>query len=306
MMTTSQIVTVKGRHDHARRRSAGARRLSVVGVVGRGLVWALVALNVLLIIWMIVTSLRPTAEIIKNPLAIPAQPHWDNFARAWSAGNFGPAFVNSITVTLVASVVTVAIAAPAAYVLARSTRKLARPITVFFALGLGVPGQVLIIPIYVAMSGIQNLLGIPLINSPGGLIVVLVGLNMPFAVFLLSGFFATLPLEIEEAAALDGATAARTFWMIMLPLARPGLTTAMLLTAIGCWNETLFSLVLLSERESRTLPIALIQVLNAATYQGADWGMTFAGITILVLPMLAMFMWLGRRVMEGVTAGVGK
>lgn len=306
-MTATEVITT-GRRSPRRvaDRRAGATRVGFGGTIGRVLVWSLVAFNIFLVVWMILSSLRQTRDFVRNPLALPLQPYWENFAHAWSAGNFGPAFLNSILVTIVASVVVVAIAAPASYVLARSTRRVAGPLTVFFALGLGVPGQVLLIPIYVALASIQNVTGIQLINSTLGLIIVLIGLNIPFTVFLLTGFFSTLPGEIEEAAALDGAGAVRTFLTIMLPLARSGLTTALILAAIGCWNETLFSLVLLSERDSRTLPIALIQVMNAASYQGADWGMIFAGITILVLPMLLIFMWLGRRIMEGVTAGVGK
>ncbi|WP_439902171.1 carbohydrate ABC transporter permease [Microbacterium azadirachtae] len=305
MTSATRVLTTAGsRRGRAPRSAAG--KVGVAGGIGRALVWLLVAFNIFLIAWMVVSSLRSTADYLRQPLGLPVPPHLENYANAWTIGDFGVAFLNSASVTLISAFLAVAIAAPAAYALSRSTRWIAPKITAAFALGLGVPGQVLLIPIYIGLAQVQQNTGIPLIDSQLGLTIVLVGLNLPFTVFLLTGFFASLPGEIEEAAALDGASGLRTFVTIMLPLARPGLTTAMTLAAIGSWNETLFSLVLLTDKSTRTLPIALIQIMNSAAFNGADWGSIFAGMTLMVLPLLIVYTWLGRRIVAGMTVGAGK
>ncbi len=136
--------------------------------------------------------------------------------------------------------------------------------------------------------------------------LVYIGVSMPFTVFLLTAFFRSLPLEMEEAAALDGTTAFGTFWRITLPLAKGGILTAFVLQVISHWNETLLALTLLQSTEKYTLPVALISFIQQQTYSGADWGGLFAGLCIVVLPMLAIYLWLGRRLTEGLTLGMGK
>lgn len=310
-MTTSEDLpmterTRPGRPVPRRHVPSGRRRVPWPGRIGRVLVWALVGLNLFLIAWMFLTALRNSVEYVEHPIGLPIPPQVDNFVKAWTVGNFGGAFLNSVVATVVGSTLAVAIGTPAAYALSRSTRRVAGPLTIAFVLGLGVPGQVLLIPVYLGLAQTQQHTGLPLLNSVYGLILVLIGLNMPFTVFVLTGFFSSLPGELEEAAALDGLSAVSTFLRIMLPLARSGLMTALILAAIGSWNETLFSLVLLTDKASRTLPIALIQVLDSSAFSGTDWGTIFAGITLLVLPMLLIFTWLGRRIVEGMTVGVGK
>ncbi len=289
-----------------RRRSSRKDRISPGGYVGRTVVWLLVAFNLFLLVWMAVTSLRDTRDIARDPLGIPATPFWENFSTAWNTGGFGTAAINSVVATLVSSLLVVAISAPAAYVLAKSTRKISPTLTLMFVLGLGVPGQVVLVPIYIMMAKFQDVSHLQMLNSVQGLIIVLVGLGIPFTVFLLAGFFRSLPIEIEEAAAIDGSSGIRTFVQIVLPLARSGLVTAVMLAVITGWNETLFSLVLLTTSENRTLPIALLAFIDQAQFNGADWGGLFAGRVMVVTPVLALFIWLGRRIVEGMTVGISK
>ncbi|WP_207343588.1 carbohydrate ABC transporter permease [Arthrobacter sp. E3] len=289
-----------------RRRSSRKDRISPGGYVGRTVAWLLVAFNLFLLVWMAVTSLRDTRDIVRDPLGVPAVPFVENFTNAWNTGGFGTAAINSVIATLVSSLLVVAISAPAAYVLAKSTRKLSSTFTLLFVLGLGVPGQVLLVPVYIMMAKFQDISHLQMLNSIQGLVLVLVGLGIPFTVFLLAGFFRSLPVEIEEAAAIDGSSGIRTFIQIVLPLARSGLVTAFMLAVITGWNETLFSLVLLTTSENRTLPIALLAFLDQAQFNGADWGGLFAGIVMVVTPVLALFIWLGRRIVEGMTVGISK
>jgi multiple sugar transport system permease protein/N-acetylglucosamine transport system permease protein len=215
-------------------------------------------------------------------------------------GDFAVATWNSLLTTVVSSVLTVAIAAPCAYYLSRVDNRLTRGLSLYFILGLGIPAQVILIPLFVMLNKVY------LTDSIIGLNLVYIGVSMPFTVFLLTAFFRSLPLEMEEAAALDGTTAFGTFWRITLPLAKGGILTAFILQVISHWNETLLALTLLQSTEKYTLPVALISFVQQQTYSGADWGGLFAGLVMVVLPMLVIYVWLGRRLTEGLTLGMGK
>ncbi|MBT2505672.1 carbohydrate ABC transporter permease [Streptomyces sp. ISL-98] len=170
--------------------------------------------------------------------------------------------------------------------------------TSLFAIGLGIPAHAAFLPLYQVMAPLS------LVNNLRGLWLLCTATSMPFAVFFLTGFFRPLPAELEEAAALDGASPSYTFWRIMLPLARSGLITLLLLNVINHWGETFFALVFIQEQELQTLP--LLGFMQQMQYNGADWGGLFAGIAVVVLPLVALYVWLGRRIIEGMTLGSGK
>lgn len=296
-------MTIASSRRPSPRRSGGTVQLSGNGpfrFAGSSLIWLLVAFNILLLVWILLQSFRDTSEIFSNPWGLPTSLSWDNFVTAWNASDFGIATLNSINVAVVSSVLAVGIAAPAAYYLSRQENRLTNALTVYFVLGLGVPVQVILIPLFVMLARMY------LIDSLLGLNLVYVGVSMPFTVYLLTAFFRSLPTELEEAAALDGSSPAGTFFRIMLPLAKGGLLTAFVLQVISHWNETLLALTLLQTTEHYTLPIALISFVQQQTYSGADWGGMFAGLTIVIMPMVITFVWLGRRLTEGLTLGMGK
>lgn len=284
---------------HRRRRTplAGSGPLRTVGLV---LLWLFVAANVAGLVWVILQAFRDTRSILTSPFGLPESLAWGNFVRAWGVSDFATATVNSVVVTLVSSVLTVALAAPAAYFLSRHESRLSRGLTMYFILGLGVPAQVILIPLFVMLNSVL------LTDSLLGLNLVYIGVSMPFTVFLLTGFFRSLPAELEEAAVLDGASPTVTFVRVMLPVARGGILTAFVLQLISHWNETLLALTLIQSTESYTLPLALISFVQQQTYSGADWGGLFAGLCIVIIPMLVVYMWLGRRLSEGLTLGMGK
>ena len=271
--------------------------LRTVGIV---IVWISVALGVLLLGWVVLQSLRDTREILGQPFGIPKELQWSNYARAWSQGNFGIAAWNSITTTLISSVLTVVVAAPAAYYLGRVETRFTEGLTFYFILGLGIPAQVILIPLFVMLSNVG------LTNSLIGLNLVYIGISMPFTVFLLVGFFRSLPAEVEEAAAIDGASPWTTMIKITMPLAKGGILTAFILQVISHWNETLLALTLMSSTDKYTLPVALISFIQRQTYSGADWGGEFAGIALIVLPMLGLYLWVGSKLSAGLTVGIGK
>jgi len=274
-------------------------RARTARAAGLGAVWLFVAAGLLLLVWMVLTSLRDSRAIFDRPWALPDPWQLSNYRTAFGSG-FGRAAVNSVLVSGSAALVAVVLAAPAAYALSRRLNTLAGPLTMLFVLGLGVPGQVLLIPVFFMLTEVN------LVDTLPGLFLVYVGLAMPFTVFLLTGFFRSLPGELEEAAALDGASPARTFWQVVLPLARSGLLTAFILQLINNWNETLFALALMQSNDNFTLPLVLARFIGEQQYRGADWGGMFAGLCLIVAPMLLLYGWLSRRIITGMTLGIGK
>jgi len=268
--------------------------------VGIAAVWLFVAGCVAMLVWVLIQSVRDTRSILNDPWGLPSTLKWANYVTAWSGSGFATATFNSTWTALLSAVLIVLVSAPAAYWLSRYETWFTNSLTMYFVLGLGVPIQVILIPLFVMLNYAH------LTNSLVGLVVVYVGTSIPFTVFLLTGFFRSLPMELEEAAAIDGSSPFGTFWRIMLPLAKGGILTAFVLQLISHWNETLLALTLLQSTRSYTLPVALIAFVQQQTYSGADWGGLFAGLVIVIFPMLAVYLWLGRRLSEGLTLGMGK
>ncbi len=268
--------------------------------IGTGIVWAIVAADIVLLVWVALTSLRGSGDILQHPFGLPTAPKPGNYAKAVSDGGFGQAAINSLINATVSSALAIVLAAPCAYALARRRTRTSSALTMTFAMGLGVPGQVLIVPMFVGLAAVN------LVDTHTGLIIVYTGLAMPFTVYLLTGFFTGVPAVLEEAAMMDGAGSLRTFLQVIVPVARGGLITAFLLQFIGAWNETLFALVLTHSQDKITLPVALNEFIATQQFNGLDYGTMFAGICIILAPMLALFSWLGTRIIQGMTVGIGK
>jgi N-acetylglucosamine transport system permease protein len=293
--TTQALPRTEGRTNAPRRRRR--HQIGPLTRSGGALAWALALFNIGVAVWMVLASLKSTHEIFARPWGLPARWLWSNYVSAWGASNFGPALVNTVVLVAGTAVATVVLAAPAAYALARITNRMTGGLTVLFAVGLGIPAQAIILPLFTLM----NQLG--LVDSLGGLWVLYTATSVPFTVFFLTGFFGSLPGALEEAAALDGASPLRTFWQIMLPLARSGIITVTILNVIQHWGETLFALIFLQTEQHQTLSLALLGFLQRMQYNGADWGVLFAGVCTVVLPVLVCYVWLGRRIIEGMTLG---
>lgn len=268
--------------------------------ISSAIVWLVVAFNLVLVALVLLSSFKTTTEVFQSPLRLPAVWRFGNWADAWSGSGFGRAALNTVVLVVLTSIAIVLISAPAAYALARSGARGSRSMTTFFVLGMGIPPQVIVIPLFLELASLH------LVNSLTGLGLVYLGSSLPFTVYLLTGFFRSLPDELEEAAMLDGAGAVRTFLKVMLPLARSGLVTALMLNAVGLWNEVLMAIVFIQSDSKFTLSLALMALLSRIQYSGADYGLLFAGISIMILPMLLLFLWLRRQVIEGMTLGMGR
>lgn len=280
-----------------------------MAVVRRTATWAVLLLYALIVIyplfWVVCASLRPSAEINQNPWGLPLQPLWDNYVVAWqgdvASGDLGlaQAFVNSVVVTASSLILLLMFGAMAAYVLARYVFRGSGVLYNVFLFGMMFPVFLGVIPLYLLL----NHLG--LLNSFAGLVVAYVAYSLSFTIFIMTGFFKTLPSELAEAGAIDGCSHWSVFWRIMLPLARPGLITAGIFNAIGLWNEYPLALVIMTENELRTLPLAIANLAQKQHYQ-TNWGALFAGIVIVLIPTLVGYVLFQRRMTAGLTAGAVK
>ncbi len=255
-------------------------------------------------VWVAYSSLKSDKEIFVHAFALPeaGKLHPENYARAWAEARFGDYFLNSVIVTGVSVALITLLGAMAAYALARFTHRLGRAVFWLFLAGLMLPAQLAMVPLFFELRALG------LLNSRLGLVLVYTANGLPFAIFILAGFFQTLPRSLYEAAVVDGCTEAGAFWHVMLPLARPGLVTVAVFQFIGVWKEYFFAFLLLSgdpAGAARTLPLGLANLAITAQYQG-DQGMLFAGLVLVTLPILAVYVVLQNYLVKGVTAGAVK
>lgn len=261
--------------------------------------WLLGLLVVLPLGWVLLSSLKTSHEIVASPWALPAAPQWTNYAKAWSEAGIGRYFCNSLIVSVASLALLLPIGAMAAYVLAKHPFRGSRVIFGAFLGGMMFPNLLVIVPLFLLLRSFH------LLDTRIGLVAVYVAYSLSFTVFVLSGFFQTLPDELAEAAALDGATDAGTFWRVMLPIARPGMLVVAIFNAIGLWNEYNLAKVLLQTEGNTTLPLGLERLTMTEHYQ-SDWGALFAALVIVMAPVLALYWPFRDRIAETMVAGAVK
>lgn len=259
--------------------------------------WALFILFVFA--WVFLASFKDNRELFSSFWSLPDKIQWVNYVTAWINSNLAGYFFNSVVVVTISVIGIVIISAPAAYILARIPFKGREFITISFVIGIGIPYQAVLIPLYLL------LVQMGLINSLGGLIVVYIAVSLPFTIFILTGFFNTISTNFEEAAAIDGASPNRTFWAIMFPMARPGIITVVILNSVALWNEFLFANAFINTDGKYTLNVGLYKFYQTMQYN-SDWVALLAGVVIVVLPILLFYFWLSDRIIEGMTMGSGK
>lgn len=255
-------------------------------------------------LWVVSSSLKGNADIFRHTFAFPdfADLRFENYERAWHEASFADYFLNSALVTTCSVALITGLGAMAAYALARFALPGGRVIFWLFLAGLMIPAQLAVVPLFFELRALG------LLNSRLGLILVYTANGLPFAVFILAGFFRSLPRSLYEAAIIDGANEWTAFWRVMLPLARPGLVTVAIFQFIGVWKEYFFAFMFTSgdvTGGARTLPLGLANLAITAQYR-SDYGSLFAGIVLVALPLLAVFLLLQRHIVKGITAGAVK
>jgi ABC-type glycerol-3-phosphate transport system permease component len=255
-------------------------------------------------VWVAYSSLKPDELIFRDAFSLPVADdlRTENYRNAWREARFGDYFFNSVLVTTVAVALIVGLGAMAGYALARFYHPLGKVVFWLFLAGLMIPAQLAVIPLFFEMRALG------LLNSRAGLILVYTANGLPFAIFILAGFFRGLPRSLYEAAVIDGCGEFGAFTRVLLPLARPGLVTVAIFQFIGVWKEYFFAFMLVGgdlDGSARTLPLGLANLSITAQYR-TDYGMLFAGLVLVTLPILGVYLLLQRHIIKGIAAGALK
>jgi raffinose/stachyose/melibiose transport system permease protein len=276
------------------RRAGGRRRPNVPAAVA-GLIW--LAVIILPVYYVVVTSLRTQQGFFSgNPLALPTHPTLENY-RLVLDNDFAQYFVNSVIVTVATVAFAVTVSFMAAFTIVRGTRRMNRMIFTVFLVGLAIPLQATIVPIYWMITRLH------LYDTLLALILPSTAFAIPLSVIILVNFLRDVPNELFEAMRLDGASHWQTMWRLALPLVRPAVTTVAVYQALNVWNAFLFPLILTQSPEKRVLPLALWSFQGQFT---VNIPAILAAVVLSTLPILAIYVLGRRQLVAGLTAGFGK
>lgn len=246
---------------------------------------------------LVVNTFKTMPEISAGPISLPESLRLDAYARVWKEAHLGDYYQNSLIIASVSVVISVGVSSLAAYAFSRM-RFVGKQALFFFLLaGVMLPLQVVLVPLYRLLSGLDML------SSYRGMIALYVAFTIPFGVFILTGFFKSVPVEIEEAALIDGCSWFQAYRRIALPLAAPGLVTMIILEFIWFWNEYLVALTFIQKEAMRTVMLGVMVMAN--TFQ-LDFSKLTAGIVISVVPPIVVYIFFQRYLIRGLTAGALK
>jgi multiple sugar transport system permease protein len=255
------------------------------------------AMIVIPLYFVIVSAFKDNSQIVLTPLALPHTLDFSKFIQTQESVNVLRAGLISIFITTGAEILTLILAFPAAYAVARIQTRLSPVVESIFSLGFLIPGLAILMPIYLmtAKAG--------LLYNPIALVILYPAFNLPLAMILLSSFMRKLPRELEESAVMDGGNVLQIIFNIFLPICMPGIITVLVLNFINIWNEYLFALILM-DSNNRTIQLAL--GLLRANQRTIDFGLIAAGVLISTIPVFLVFVFFQDRIMKGMLAGAIK
>ncbi len=272
---------------------------------------ALITLAVVILVpvaWVFMASIKQNSEFYGNPWAMPQGFYWQNFVDAWNSASMGSYMINSVLVTALALVLLLIVALPAAYCLARFKFKGGKFLNTAFMAGLFINVNYIVVPIFLMLRDgdiwLKKVFGNGfLLNNLFMLAIVYAATALPFTIYLLSGYFKTLPHDYEEAAYIDGATYNKAMWKIIFPMAKPSIITVILFNFLSFWNEYIISMTLMSSATGqKTLPVGLLNLMQAQQ-SAAQYGMMYAGLVLVMLPTLILYICVQKQLTEGMTVG---
>ena len=272
------------------------------------LVLGLLAVLILIpVVWVMVASVKETVEHYGNPWALPTHLHWQNFADAWTKANMGGYMLHSVIITAMALAILLVVALPASYCLARFKFVGNKLLNTCFMAGLFINVNYIVVPIYLMLSDAdkwcKTTLGqAMLLNNHFVVAVVYAATALPFTIYLLSSYFATLPHDFEEAAYIDGAGYWRTMLEIIFPMAKPSIITVILFNFLSFWNEYIIIKTLVTDRDQWTLPAGLLNLMQAQQ-SAAEYGPMYAGLVLVMLPVLILYICVQKNLTKGMTVG---
>ena len=258
--------------------------------------------------WVFMASLKENSEFYgQSPWALPKGLYFQNYIDAFEKANMGTYMINSVIVTALALLFLLIIALPAAYVLSRYRFRGSKLLNVVFMGGLFVNVNYIVVPIFLMLVEGDTFLrthNLPpfLLNNLVVLALIYAATHLPFTVYLLSGYFVSIPKDYEEAAFVDGSGYTHTMVKIMIPMARPAVITIILFNFLAFWNEYIIALTLMTKDKYKTLPVGLMN-LESAQRAAAQYGQLYAGLVIVMLPTLILYMIVQKRLTQGMSLG---
>jgi raffinose/stachyose/melibiose transport system permease protein len=279
-----------GRRNH--RRKTVRRILGFLAFHGTMLI--VCAFVLVPIVLVVLGSFKNVNQFFSNPYGLPESFDFFNYRRAWEQARIQTTMKNSIISTGIGVLVSTFLACLAAYGLSRFNFPGRIPLRLVFIGGLVVPVQLIILPIFIMFRQMH------LLGDIWALTILYCALGIPLGVLVLTGFFAALPRDLEDAARMDGASHFQVFWRIMLPLTRPALAAVVILNSVWMWNDFFLGFILISDQDSFTLPRGIVAF--RGTYS-TEWGLIFASVTISVIPVIVAYLLLSRQFIAGLTAG---
>lgn len=251
------------------------------------------------LIWTVLCSLKTNMEFFTNIYGFPKAFQFQNYVNAWVKAKIGTYFYNTFLITIVSVTLIIIMSTTTSYCLARYKFRFCKTVRALYIAGLLIPTMAGIVPLFVLLKKMSML------DNRFALIILYSVYALPFSILLMMAFFTTIPKELEEAATIDGCTYYKLFGKIMMPMAMPGIITLCIFQILYVWNEFTFSFIFISSEYKRTLQIGLAN-LQAVQYQRADWATLFAGVVIVMLPTIIMYLLFQKRIQEGITLGAIK
>jgi len=288
-----------GRRPPARRRRERPTGLRISRIVSRVLIAAVLVMQVYPFLWLLQTSLRDREDFAaSNPFSIPTHLTLDNFSRAFEQGHLLRSILNSLIITGGACLLLVVCGMAGAYAIAVLGFRFSGLVRGLFLLGIVVPVQVALVPLFIDYSRIGML------DTHLSVMIPLAGFALPMALYLFLSFYSYIPRELYEAATLDGAGPYRIFARITLPMSWNTVVTVVMVNAIFIWNDFVFANTFILSEELKTIPLGLQDYVGAMG--NTDWTATFAAVSITVTPLLLVFLVLNRAMIYGLESGASK
>lgn len=271
------------------------------------IVLILVALSIIVpVAWVFMSSIKENAEFYGNPWNLPKGFYFQNFIDAWQKANMGDYLLNSVIVTAMSLVILLVVAVPCSYVLSRVDFKGRKILKTLMKAGLFINLSYIVIPIFLVLLDLNMTFKTQwFLNNRLVLSIIYAATSIPFTVYLLSNFFSSISKTYEEAARIDGAGYFRTMIDIILPMAKPAVITVILFNFLSFWNEYILAQTIMVKPEMRTLPVGLINLQQAAR-GGAEFGRLYAGLVLVMLPTLILYIMVQKQLTEGMMVGGDK
>ena len=265
-------------------------------LVGEILMILLAAVFMIPLYYLVVSTFKNQKEILESPLGLPTAPTLENYMSALSTMDYWKNFGNSFLITSVSVILVIVLGSMAAYSIGRHSTKLAKFVSLFFLFGFMVPAQTTMLPLFTVMKSMH------LINTFRGMILLHTN-QCVFAFIMYRGFLQTIPIELEEAARIDGCNMWQLFWRITFPLLKPITITIAIFNVMWIWNDFMLTYLFLQSSKKATL---IMQVFNGVGTFSNDWSMMMSALVLALLPMVIFYLFMQKRIVEGVVSGAIK